>query len=250
MKGCGRQVGAFECCTVVQGDCLKLIRQLPIGSVDLCATDPPYGIGYQSNMRTRSDKFEKLANDANDSRFKMYHHVWRTLAVNSVVVSFCSFKNYAVDYLELQKWYAVRNAIIWNKGGGGIGDLKYSLATDYEMAIVAHKGHCKLRGKRDGSVWTVGKINPNAMEHATEKPVALFEKIIAKFSDPGALVLDPYCGGGSCLIAARRLGRHFLGFELDAGYCRIATRRIERVEPMPQMQTKGSKSFEYFDVLR
>ena len=44
--GCGRKIGPYDCCSVVQGDCLELMKALPDGAVDACVTDPPYGVGY------------------------------------------------------------------------------------------------------------------------------------------------------------------------------------------------------------
>lgn len=251
MKGCGKKIGPFQCCQVVRGDSLSLVRQIPKGVIGLCATDPPYGIGYQSNMRTKSEKFAKLKNDDNDTRLRVYRRLPFVMKMDSALVTFCSYKNVAIDMVELQEIFNIRNLLVWYKGGGGIGDLKHSLATDYELAIVAHKGACPIRGKRDGSVLTVGKVNANTQEHATQKPVALFEKIITKFSDPGALVLDPYCGSGACLIAAKRTGRHFLGFDLDKKNCEIATKALESVDVHPQVRTsnQGESKYDYFDMV-
>jgi len=73
--------------------------------------------------------------------------------------------------------------VVWWKGGGGIGDLTYSLSTDYEMAIVAHKGKRAINGKREGTVWKINKVDPNKMFHPTEKPYPLLEKFILQFSN-------------------------------------------------------------------
>ncbi len=129
-------------------DCLEVMKQIPDKSVDLVLTDPPYGIDYQSNMRVVSQKFDKLENDNNEFRFLSYPEVYRVLKDNCVAIIFCSFKNYAVDYLEISKLFDIKNCIIWDKGGGGMGDLKHSLSTDYEMAIVAHKGQYRHRNLR------------------------------------------------------------------------------------------------------
>src|SRR5688572_21840937 len=170
---------------IIKGDCLKVMKSMPDKCVDLVLTDPPYGISYQSNMRVVSGKFDKLDNDNNSSRLDSYGEMFRVLKDNCVVIIFCSFKNYAEDFNKLKELFDVKNCIIWDKGGGGIGDLSHSLLTDYEMAIVAHKGQSVIRGKREGSVWRESKVFNKAMLHPTEKPVSLIERMVSKFSDEG-----------------------------------------------------------------
>lgn len=211
---------------IYQGDCLELMKQIPDKSIDLVLTDPPYGINYQSNMRVKSDKFEFLSNDNNNFRFSVYPEFYRVLKDNTVAVIFCSFKNYAIDYLELSKYFDIKNTIIWHKPGGGIGDLFHSLSTDYEMAIVAHKGNCEIKSKRYGSVWKIDKVNPNKMVHPTEKPIPLMKIFLECFAEEDSIVLDPFAGSGSTLGACKLTGRNFIGIELEPKYVDIANKRI------------------------
>jgi site-specific DNA-methyltransferase (adenine-specific) len=209
-----------------QGDCLELMKSIPDSSIDMILTDPPYGIKYSSNMRTKTEKFDVLKNDDNDIRLLAYSEFARILKNNSVAVVFTSWKNVAVDIEELQKLMDIKNIIVWFKGGSGMGDLKHTLSTNYELAIVCHKGKCRIRGKREGSVFQFAKVNPNKMVHPTEKPVDLIEKIISKFTDENAVILDPFAGSGSTGVAAVNTGRKFIGFELDDKYFEIAKQRI------------------------
>ena len=213
--------------TIICGDCLEIMKTFPDKSIDLVLTDPPYGIDYQSNMRVMSKQFDKLENDNNNSRFEAYKEFYRLLKDDCVAIVFCSFKNYADDFNELAKFFDIKNAIIWDKGGGGIGDLEHSLLTDYEIAIVAHKGMCKIRGKRDGSVWSEGKVNPNTMLHPTEKPVFIIKRLVQKFSDEGQIVLDSFLGSGTTALACKQLKRNYIGIEISEKYCKIAQDRLD-----------------------
>lgn len=209
-----------------RGDCLELMKSIPDNSIDLVVTDPPYGIKYSSNRRTKTEKFDVLKNDDNDVRLLAYSEFARILKNNTVAVVFASWKNAVVDIQELQKHFDIKNIIVWFKGGGGMGDLKHTLSTDYELAIVCHKGKCRIRGKREGSVFQFAKVNPNKIVHPTEKPVDLIEKIISKFTDENAIILDPFAGSGSTGVAAVNMRRRFIGFELDDKYFEIAKQRI------------------------
>ena len=208
-------------------DCMELMKQLPDKCVDLVLTDPPYGIDYQSNMRTATEKFDKIHNDKSMEHREYFMEFSRILADNSVAVVFCSWKNYHEEYTQLAELFDIKNVIVWHKPGGGIGDLEHSLLTDYELAVVAHKGAAKIRGKRDGSVWGCAKVPPADMVHPTEKPNALMSRIIEKFCDRGQIVFDPFSGSGASLWAAEKTGRKWFGCELEPRYVEIANKRIE-----------------------
>lgn len=220
---------------IYNDDCLNIIKTFPDNSIDLIVTDPPYGINYQSNVRVVSSKFDILQNDDNKMRFIAYKEFQRILKNNCVCIIFCSWKNYADDYNELKKYFNIKNCIIWDKGGGGIGDLSHSLSTDYEMAIVCHKGMCKIRGKRFGSVWKSNKVNPIKMIHPTEKPIDIIRKMIETFSDKNDIVLDAFLGSGTTCIACKELERNFIGIEIDKKYFEIANKRIENIQKIKRL---------------
>ena len=205
------------------------MKSMSNDSVDMILTDPPYGINYSSNWGTKTEKFPVLKNDDNDNRLLAYSEFARILKNNSVAIVFASWKNVAVDIQELQKYFSIKNVIVWFKGGGGIGDLKHTLSTDYELAIVCHKGKCRLRGKREGSVWSCRKVNPRKMLHATQKPIDLLVRMIEKYTDRNAVVFDPFMGSGSTCVAAVNSGRHYIGFEIDEKYFEIARKRLQEV---------------------
>ena len=220
---------------VMNADALELMKMLPDKSIDLVLTDPPYGINYQSNMRVKTEKFAKLENDNNEKRFEIYPELFRVLKDDSVAIVFCSFKNIAVDYMELEDFFDIKNVIVWDKGGGGIGDLTHSLSTDYELAIVAHKGMAKLRGKRYGSVWRTGKVNPNKMIHPTQKPEDIIKKMIQSFSDENNLILDSFMGSFTTAIAAESLGRRWIGCDLSEKYCQVGEERLKVLRSQPKL---------------
>ena len=187
---------------------------------DMVNTDPPYGVNYQSNMRTKTEKFDVLKND----------DVFLDVAP---VIAACS-KGWVfvwTSWKVLTKWIELfdgfgypTNQIIWFKGGGGIGDLKKTFSSDYETALVWHRG-AELTGKRIGSVWKVGKDGAAEYKHPTQKPVALAEEAIDKTTKKGAVVLDLFGGSGSTLIACEKIGRINRSMELDPKYCDVIIKR-------------------------
>lgn len=100
----------------------------------------------------------------------------------------------------------------------------------YESIVVTHGEKTKLRWNGGGTrgVFTHFVNPPNRThEHPTEKPISLMLELVALFTDPGDLILDPFCGSGSTGIAALRLGRRFIGVEKDKAYAELAISRLQ-----------------------
>lgn len=190
--------------------------------VDLVFTDPPYGYEYQSNLRVKSKKFDVLKNDDKILDF--------VPAIKDVIKGFvfvCTTWKVLDKWLPLFKnYFKLSNMIIWNKGGGGIGDLRHTFATDYEIILCSNNGN-EITGKRIGSVWNVAKDSANEYVHATQKPVGLAAMAIENTTIEGDTVLDVFGGSGSTLIACEQLNRKARLMELDPKYCDVIIKRWE-----------------------
>ena len=189
---------------------------------DMVFTDPPYGVSYQSNMRTKSEKFDVLTNDDQLLDITPIIEVFST----GWVFIWTTWK--VIDkWIDNTKSFGYpNNVVIWSKGGGGIGDLKKTFSTDYEMALVWNRGN-QLCGKRIGSVWKVDKDKAIDYKHPTQKPVALAVEAFDKTTKHGQSILDLFLGSGSTLIAAEKTNRKCYGMELDPKYCDVIIQRWE-----------------------
>ena len=210
---------------VICGDStdINVIDRLMGGAkADMVFTDPPYGYNYQSNMRTKTEKFDVLENDD-----KVLDFFPNLLGRVSGFVMICTTWKVLDRWLPLfEEYFELSNMIIWDKGGGGIGDLKHTFSTDYEVILCAHNG-AEIKEKRIGSVWSIGKDNPNEYEHPTQKPVLLSSNAIKHTTDKGEAVLDCFGGSGSTLIACEQLNRKCYMCELDPHYVDVIITRWE-----------------------
>ena len=189
---------------------------------DMVFTDPPYGYNYQSNKRTKTEKFDVLENDD-----KILDFFPNLLGRVKGFVMICTTWKVLDKWLPLfKKYFDLSNMIIWDKGGGGIGDLKHTFSTDYEVILCANNGE-EIREKRIGSVWSIGKDNANDYEHPTQKPVALSANAIRHTTDKEQTVLDCFGGSGSTLIACEQLNRKCYMMELDPHYVDVIIQRWE-----------------------
>jgi DNA modification methylase len=205
-------------------DLLNLAILMGNKKADLVLTDPPYGVSYQSNMREKSKKFDVLANDDVvldiAPSIKAYSAGW--------VFVWTSWKVLNLWLERLKSFGYPTNMIIWDKGGGGIGDLEKTFASDYEVALVWHNNQ-KLTSKRIGSVWSINKDGSSQYLHPTQKPVELSAMAIEHTTHKGNLVLDIFGGSGSTLIAAEQTKRTCYMMELDPKYCDVIIERWERL---------------------
>lgn len=191
---------------------------------DMVFTDPPYGGGYQSNKRNKTERFDVLKND---DQFIIDWIPFIADISTGFIFIWSSWKVIARWIEETSILGDMTNLIIWDKGGGGIGDLKGTFSTDFEMALVWNRGN-EITGKRIGSVWSIKKDGSMNYAHPTQKPVGLAHLAIQNTTQPENMVLDLFGGSGSTLIACEQLKRKCYIMELDEKYVDVIIDRWEK----------------------
>lgn len=190
---------------------------------DMCFTDPPYGYEYQSNLRKKSKKFDVIEND--DKILDFFPNI--QLVCNGFIFICTTWKVLDKWIPLFKKYHDLTNMIIWKKGGGGIGDLKHTFSTDYEVILCTNNGK-EITGKRIGSVWTIKKDSSSEYVHPTQKPIKLSEFAIRNTTERGDIVLDLFGGSGSTLIACEQMDRRCRMMEYDPAYCDVIVDRWEK----------------------
>ena len=222
-----KYIGGYLMITLIQGDCLEKMKEIPDGSVDMILTDPPYGMDFQSNRRVVKSKFEKIKNDSELSWLGDFiQESYRVMRDNSAFYCFCSWHKIDAFKKEIEKNFKIKNLIVWVKNNHGSGDLKAAYAPKHEFVIYAHKGRSLFRKKRIPDVMEYPKIHSSKLTHPTEKNIDMLKVFIENNSDNANVILDPFMGSGSTGVAAKNLNRNFIGIELDENYFKIAKRRI------------------------
>ena len=189
-------------------------------TANMVFTDPPYGYKYQSNFREKTPKFDVIENDD-----KILDFMPSVKSFCSGFVFICTMWKTLHEWLPLFKeYFELTNMVIWYKPGGGLGDLKHTFSTDYEIVLVANNG-ATITGKRIGCVWTVDRDNVNKYDHPTQKPVGLPTIAIENTTSRNDIVLDFFGGSGSTLIACEQLHRTCYMMELDPRYVDVIVKR-------------------------
>ena len=201
-------------------------------SVDLILTDPPYGMSYERHIQDK--KHKKIDNDDNlDWLPNFMCELKRVSNKNSHIYMFCSWHNIDIFKQEFSKNFHLKNVLIWNKGGGGMGDLRTDFGGVYEMILFGTKlcdieNQRGLNGSRDTNIIN-GRKSGNEF-HPTQKPTDLIEYLLRKSMKDGDIVYDPFMGSGTTAIACKSLGLDYIGSELDEDYYKIIQKRLSKVQ--------------------
>lgn len=210
---------ADEAVTLYHGDCREILPDLD--PVDLVLTDPPYGINYISNSSVGRGT-RPITNDGARLAVALQRAVIPMLRANHVLW-FTRWDVWPDVWMELGPWFPLRGMLVWDKSTPGMGDLNH-WGPSYEL--IASAGWGKITGGRDQSVLRYLTTAQAARFHPTEKPQALLQYLIEKLD--AQTVLDPFAGGGSTLVAAKRQGRKAIGIEVDERYCQTIAERLDQ----------------------
>ena len=208
-------------------DCFKVFEELIANNVevDCILTDPPYGIDFVSGRR--KEKYNKIKNDTSlEFLNNFFFKCNEILKKNSHIYCFCSWHNVDKFKVEFEKYFNLKNIIIWEKNVHGTGDLKGSYAPKYEFVLFGHKGRKLINGKRIPDI-IQAKKSGNKL-HPTQKPIDLLEIFIEKSTNENDTVFDGFMGSGSTGIACLNTKRNFIGIEIDSDYFNVAKNRIEQ----------------------
>ncbi len=219
---------------IICGDCLEVMKDWPDNCVDLVLTDPPFGkICYRGKggigkLKEKNRTYESMV------------HWGITLkpTIPQIKNILKLGKNYIVwggNYF-LEAFSSTNCFLIWDKQG----DWVETCFAGVEMAItsfnsVARRFICRNQGFVKDS--KDGKIN-----HPTPKPSELMIWCLEKYSKPNDLILDPFCGSGTTCVAAKMLGRNYIGIDISEEYCETARMRIKAVETsVPVIEQKAGQ---------
>jgi site-specific DNA-methyltransferase (adenine-specific) len=197
--------------TIYNADILDLLPTLPAPSIVI--TDPPYGIKLTNHGRSDSSYHVAGDQDQEIGTLVLDHYQ------KAPTIAFAS---------PMRPWPGRwRQHLVWSKGGhvGGGGDPNTCWKPTWELIQVRNTG--KLSGSRDSAILRFAAVKADYRFCPTPKPIALLEYLIHKANKPGDLILDPFAGSGSTLIAAVHSGRHAIGIEIDERLCDIAASRLE-----------------------
>ncbi|MGW0015513.1 DNA-methyltransferase [Streptomyces tendae] len=226
--------------TLYRGDAAALVGTLP--TVDLLATDPPYGVRWNSGFN--GGRFGKLIGD--DGSLDVPGLLGALTRAHLRNHRHAYVFGYRPDQLTQPLQLVGTAELVWDKVNIGMGNLTLPWGPQHEkIAFGVHQGGktATPRGGltarlRAGSILRHQRPNGTGVNrHPTEKPVPLMAELIESSSRRGETVLDPFAGSGSTLVAAILTGRRAIGCELDPRYVEVAVSRLSKAERIADMSS-------------
>lgn len=204
---------------ILLGDCVQVMGQMPSESIDLVVTDPPYLV------RFRSRDGRSVANDDRDDWLApAFTHMYRVLKPDRFLISFYGW-NTVDRFFAAWKgagFHPVGHLVFVKRYHSKERFVRYS----HESAYLLAKGHPAKPpiAIRDVLTW---EYTGNTL-HPTQKPLEAISPLIQAFSAPGEIVLDPFVGSGTTAVAAKQLGRRYIGMDIEPVYAAQAQERVRR----------------------
>ncbi len=253
---------------VIYNHSSEQMAELASGSIDLVVTSPPYNIDISYGNKTKHGKITESKgikyNDCleEDAYRQMLSAVFseckRVLKDNGSI--WVNIKNryengVVVPPFWIQDFFSdcyLKNLIIWNFDWGGSTNKRFAPRYEFVFWFVKDKHHYtfhlddvkipalnyrpdryKSQMKNPTDVWRISMVSGNFEErtsHPAQYPEELVERILLAGTSKGQVVLDPFMGSGTTAVVAKKLGRHYVGYETVKEYCLIAQSRLDRVE--------------------
>ena len=221
--------------TLLLGDCLERMKEIPDGSVDLILTDPPYNIARDNNFHTMGRAGIDFGEwDKGFDLFSYIDGLSRICTKNANVVIFNDWKNIGeiAKYAE-SKGFVIKDMLRWEKSNPMPRNRDRRFVVDYEVAVWLTMPKAKWVFNRQNNTYDrpcfKGSLTPSSEKtgHTTQKPLWLMENILSTLSNEADTVLDLFMGSGSTGVACLNTNRKFIGVEMSELYFNITKDRLE-----------------------
>lgn len=216
---------------IFQQDATEWLASLPDASVDLLITDPPYeslekhrSVGTTTRLKQSKGSSNQWFDIFPNQRFdEFFEQAYRVMKKNTHFYLFCDQETmFEIKPMAEKAGFKFWKPIVWDKVAIGMG---YHYRARYEFILFFEKGKRKLNNLSIPDVLQQKRVWRG---YPTEKPVPLLEILIEQSSQPGELIIDPFFGSGSTLVAAEMLERQAMGSDISSDAHQHLLNRINR----------------------
>ena len=223
---------------IIHGDCMDVFPKLGDRSVNMILTDIPYGAVTQNGEeRARySGQLRKVNKGGADvETFELMEFLQQCSRVcDGSIYIFCGIEQLSTvfSYFYNHKDFMTRQCA-WKKTNPAPSNGQHMWLSSMENCVFAKRRKTKFNQLCKSAVWEFS--TGQSKVHPTEKPLRLFEYLVESSTDPGDSVFDPCIGSGTAAVAAKNLGRQYIGVEINQEYWEIANNRVSEVQTGGQL---------------
>jgi site-specific DNA-methyltransferase (adenine-specific) len=204
------------------GDCREVLPEISAESIDMVITDSPYGVSYEGRW---GSEWEVIRGDSDLTWINpVFSELWRVQTANSLCLSYYGWPH-ADKFLTAWKLIGFRpvSLIVCIKNSIGLG---YFTRAQHETAYLLAKGEPRKPRTAISDVFEWQREHPQV--HPNQKPLSMMSRLVWTYTSDEAVILDPFAGSGTSLVAARNLRRRAIGIEIEERYCEIAATRLSQ----------------------
>jgi DNA modification methylase len=246
----------------------ETMPEIPEKSIDLMVTSPPYNlnISYGNHWKKRkiiATKGKKYEDNMPEDKYRImlknvFEETKRVLKNDGSI--YLNMKSRLINKQLVPPFWVIdffrdmylKNIIIWNFDWGGSTNKRFSSRYEFIFLFTKDEGKWKFnlddikipsvnyrpdryksQLKNPSDVWRIPLVSGNSLErteHPAQYPEKLIERIIKASTNPGDIILDPFIGSGTTAVVAKKLGRHYIGYDIHYEYIKIARKRINSIE--------------------
>lgn len=224
--------------TLYHGDCLEVLAEIGRASIDVVLTDPPFFMpATHYSSRTQ---WQRSWGDTS-----ILASFWRSVVDATVPVmkptghflAFCDGDSYPVFYPEMYRKFDSLGSIVWDKGRIGMGS---PWRNQHELIIAARwSGSFRSEHRGCPDVVRAAPVSAQKRLHPIDKPVALLTELLKPVLPVAGVVLDPFAGGGSTILAAKQSGAQAIGIETEERYLEVIASRLAERDSQRSFHLEG-----------
>ena len=217
--------------TLMLGDCLDRVAEIPAGSIDAVVTDPPYKLSQEYSANTDPDNLLAVS-----SIWPVCAEMSRVTKPGGVMVMFYDTRILPLALAAAQGggWKYMRALTLYRKWGAACLLNGWMSTSDFALVFYKPGARPSFNGPAKHDVFVRDKREAEATGHPAQKPLEFVANIVSNVCPVGGTVLDPYMGSGTTGVACLNLGRRFIGIEKHPGHFETARRRIAAA--LPQLE--------------
>jgi DNA modification methylase len=232
-------------------------------------TDEPYNVPIAGNV-SRGDhrEFAMASGEMSEAEFLAFNRAWMhaflpVLVDGAILATFIDWRGHPVVHAAAtQSALTALNLVVWNKTNAGMGSLyrsQHELLPLFKNGSAPHVNNVELgkRGRWRSNVWTypgASSLGSDARrglkDHPTVKPTAMLEDALLDLTNRDDIVIDPFLGSGSTLIATDKTGQVCRGVELDPRYVDVIVRRYEAATGNPAVLVETGETLDVLAARR